>query len=271
MASTYTPNLGFTLPTTGELAGTWGDTVNVGITTLIDSAIAGTTTLAADADVTLSTTTGAANQARSAVILWTASNGATTRFVTAPASTKAYIVVNAGTGPVVLRGVGPTTGVTVATGTRALVAWNGTDFVKVSSSTVALASEVTGTLPITSGGTGATTAVTALASLGERTSGTGSTILPAGTTAERDGTPLAGYIRWNSTLNQYEGYTGSAWSAIGGGATGAPGNPVFIENDQTVTGDYTLSAGKNAGTFGPVSINSGVTVTVPSNAVWSIV
>lgn len=129
MASSYTTNLGLTLPTTGELAGTWGDVVNVGITALLDSAIAGTVTLSADADVTLSTTNGAANQARSAVILWTASNGATTRNVTAPAHTKAYIVINTGTGSVVIRGVGPTTGVTVTAGTQVVVAWNGTDFV----------------------------------------------------------------------------------------------------------------------------------------------
>lgn len=56
-----------------------------------------------------------------------------------------------------------------------------------------------------------------------------------------------------------------------GGATGALGNQVFYENDQTVTADYTLTAGKQAGTFGPVSINTGVTVTVPDNATWSIV
>jgi hypothetical protein len=46
---------------------------------------------------------------------------------------------------------------------------------------------------------------------------------------------------------------------------------VFIENDQTVTTNYTISAGKNAGTFGPITINGGVTVTVPSGSVWSIV
>ena len=134
MASSYTTNLGFVVPTTGELSGTWGTVLSTGFTQLADSAIAGTTTLSADADVTLTTTDGAANQARSAVILWTASNGATPRNVTAPARTKAYIVVNTGTGSVVIRGVGPTTGVTVTSGTRALVAWNGSDFVAVATS-----------------------------------------------------------------------------------------------------------------------------------------
>jgi hypothetical protein len=152
----FSPLLGLALPTTGDLSGTWGTTVNDAITGLIDSAVAGTTTLSADADVTLSTTNGAANQARNAVILWTASNGATTRNVTAPAQSKAYIVINAGTGSVVIRGAGPTTGVTVTSGYKALVAWNGSDFVKIASTLVNLASEVTGTLPIANGGTGTT-------------------------------------------------------------------------------------------------------------------
>jgi len=81
----FSPLLGLALPTTGDLQGTWGVTVNDSITNLIDSAVAGTTTLSVNADVTLSTTNGAANQARNAIILWTASNGATTRNITAPA------------------------------------------------------------------------------------------------------------------------------------------------------------------------------------------
>ena len=134
MATGNTTLLGLALPVQGELDGTWGNTVNNSITSLVDSAVAGTTTLSADADVTLSTTVLAANQARQAVILWTASNGATTRNITAPAQSKPYIVINAGTGSVVLRGAGPTTGVTIVSGEKCLAAWNGSDFVKVSSS-----------------------------------------------------------------------------------------------------------------------------------------
>jgi hypothetical protein len=150
----FSPLLGLALPTTGDLQGTWGTTVNDSITSLIDSAVAGTTTLSVDADVTLSTTNGAANQARNAIILWTASNGATTRNITAPAQSKAYLVINAGTGSIVIRGSGPTTGVTVAAGVRALVAWNGSDFVKIVSNPVVLTSDVSGVLPAANGGTG---------------------------------------------------------------------------------------------------------------------
>jgi hypothetical protein len=154
----FSPLLGLALPTTGDLSGTWGTTVNDQITQLIDSAVAGTTTLSADTDVTLSTTNGAANQARNAVILWTASNGATTRNITAPAQSKAYLVINAGTGSIVIRGSGPTTGVTVPSGTKTLVAWNGSDFVKVASNPVVLTTDVSGILPIANGGTGNTSA-----------------------------------------------------------------------------------------------------------------
>ena len=157
----FSPLLGLALPTTGDLSGTWGTTVNDAITSLIDSAIAGTTTLSVDADVTLSTTNGSANQARNAVILWTASNGATTRNITAPAQSKAYLVINAGTGSVVIRGAGPTTGITVPSAARALVAWNGTDFVKIVSNPVALTTDVTGILPPANGGTGLSATSTA--------------------------------------------------------------------------------------------------------------
>jgi len=151
----FSPLLGLALPTTGDLSGTWGTTVNDSITNLLDTAVAGTTTLSTDGDVTLSTTNGAANQARSAVLLCT---GARTvlRTITAPAQSKAYVVINQTTGGfgVKVVGAGPTTGVTIANGDKALIAWNGSDFVVVSSTSI---SNLTGTLPVTSGGTGQTT------------------------------------------------------------------------------------------------------------------
>lgn len=137
MATQYTSLLGLALPVTGELSGSWGDVVNDSITSLIDSAISGTTTLNTDADVTLTTTDGAANEARQAILLWTAT-GTVTRNITAPAHSKAYFVINktGGTQSIVIRGTGPTTGVTVLAGTQSLVVWNGTDFVEVASGNV---------------------------------------------------------------------------------------------------------------------------------------
>lgn len=154
----FSPLLGLALPTTGDLSGTWGTVVNDSITQLLDSAVAGTTTLSADTDVTLSTTNGAANQARNAIIRWTAT-GTVTRNITAPAQSKAYVVINAtgGSQSIVIRGSGPTTGVTIPAGARALVAWNGTDFVKIVSNPVVLTTDVSGILPVANGGSGTAT------------------------------------------------------------------------------------------------------------------
>ena len=58
---------------------------------------------------------------------------------------------------------------------------------------------------------------------------------------------------------------------LAGGALGGGTDQVFYENDQTVTTNYTISTNKNAMTAGPVTINSGVTVVVPSGSSWVIV
>ena len=134
MAST--PLLGLALPVTGSLSGTWGTTVNNSITSLLDSAVAGTTTLSTDADVTLTTTVDAANTSRQAILLCTGARTAI-KTITAPAQSKTYTVINATTGgfSVQLVGVGPTTGVTIVNGETVQIAWNGSDFVKVNSTT----------------------------------------------------------------------------------------------------------------------------------------
>ena len=95
--------------------------------------------------------------------------------------------------------------------------------------------------------------------------------LPVGTTAQRDGSPAVGMFRYNSTLNQFEGYKNTGWGEIGGGAgaTGGGTDEVFVETDQNVTTNYTLTANKHAHTVSP-TINSGVTITVPSGAILVI-
>jgi len=176
--------------------------------------------------------------------------------------------------------------------------------------------------------------------------GTGQVKLPNGTTAQRSATPAVGSIRYNTTLQTFEGYStysgqtissitnstttatlttaanhnlttgafvtvsgatpsayngtfsitvtgdttftytmltdpaGSAtvvgsykvgvWGQIGGGATGNGGDQVFVENSQTVTASYQIPAGKNASTVSPITINSGVVVTVPSGSRWVV-
>ncbi len=93
--------------------------------------------------------------------------------------------------------------------------------------------------------------------------------LPVGTSAQRPSNPIKGHIRFNSTVNQFEGYSGSSWSSVGGGATGGGGDQVFIENSKYVTQSYTLSANKNASVTGPLTVGfqgtgsiSGTTLTI---------
>ena len=62
-----------------------------------------------------------------------------------------------------------------------------------------------------------------------------------------------------------------SWAAAGGGAVGNGTDQIFWENDQTITGNYSITNNKNAGSFGPVTIQSGVTVTVGAGETWTVV
>ena len=105
-----------------------------------------------------------------------------------------------------------------------------------------------------------------------KTSSIGSAAMPAGTTAQRDGSPSAGFLRFNSTDTSFEGYDGSAWGAIGGGggASGGGTDAVFYENGKVITTNYSITADTNAMSTGPLTVNSGVSVTVPSGSRWVV-
>ena len=125
------------------------------------------------------------------------------------------------------------------------------------------------------GGIAATNVQTALQELDTekvtKTSSTGSAVVPASTQANRDASPAAGYFRFNTDLGKFEGHNGTTWGSVGGGATGGGSDEVFVETATTVTANYTITSGKNALTAGPVTINSGVSITIPSGSVWTIV
>ena len=133
--------IGLTLPNTGTLSGQWGDTVNNAISQIIDVAVAGTQTITTDADVDLSVTVGTyagtgltSTSSQYAVLLCTGARTAA-RNINTPKQSKTYVVINDTSGgfAITVRGgpTSPTTGVTVAAGTRAIIAWNGSDFVNV--------------------------------------------------------------------------------------------------------------------------------------------
>jgi len=104
---------------------------------------------------------------------------------------------------------------------------------------------------------------------------TGSIQLPSGTTAQRPGSPTNGDLRYNSTEHEVEAYKNGGWANVGSGqgATGGDDgdNAVFWENQQNVTHDYSITASRNAGSFGPVTIDANKTVTIPSTSSWTIV
>lgn len=101
-------------------------------------------------------------------------------------------------------------------------------------------------------------------------SGTGQITLPVGNTSQRSASPTNGMIRYNSTYGNYEGYSNGVWGQLGGGATGGGSDQVFIENSVEVTVSYTLPTGKNALSVGPITVDAGTTVTVPSGQRWLI-
>lgn len=148
-------------------------------------------------------------------------------------------------------------------------------------------------------------------------SSTGALTISKGTTAQQPGSPVTGMLRYNTTTNQFEGYSGSspAWNPVGGAslsndtstssnvyplfanATSGSATTIFTSNakllykpstgefqssvidatngifvnSQTVAADYTIAATDNGLSAGPVTVNSGITVTVSSGAVWTVV
>jgi hypothetical protein len=228
--------LGLALPVTGELSGTWGDTVNDSITSLLDSAVAGTTTLSTDADVTLTTTTLAANQSRQAILLWTA-GGTVTRTITAPAQSKVYAVINktSSTQSIKLVGVGPTTGITIDAGEKCVAAWNGSDFVKIATTAV------DGVATISFGSTGLTPSTA-----------TAGTVSVAGTLITTNGgTGLTSFTAGDLVYFS----TGTTFTKLGIGTNG-----------QVLTSSGTAPQWSAASSVGVTTISFGSTGLTPSTA-----
>lgn len=134
MPSTYSSLLRLELMQTGEKSATWGDITNTNLGTLIEKGVAGTAAVDVTAgDVTLTALNGADDQARCLILTVSGSPGAA-RTVTAPSSSKAYIVINSTSVAVTLKGAA-TVGITIPSGDRTFAAWNGSDFVRIGPST----------------------------------------------------------------------------------------------------------------------------------------
>ncbi len=233
--STYSPSLRIELIATGDQAGVWGNTTNTNLGTLVESAIAGYVSVSVTtANQALTALDGLPDQSRNMVLALTTTTTAAFA-VYAPPVEKTYVVYNASAYPATIYN-STVLGNTTAAGTGALI-------------------PAGRTVAIWSDGTNFAYQNTNLA-----TSTTGALITPAGTAAQRDSTPLPGYFRFNTDTDSWEGYDGTAWTGIGGGATGGGADQVFVENDQNVTVNYTIPSTRNAMSTGPITVvNTAVT------------
>jgi len=259
MATTYNNNLRIAEIGTGDQAGVWGNTTNYNLATLLTEAITGVTNITISGTQALSALDGVTDEARQAILILGGTPGADFTLYTPPVN-KTYIVKNntgrtatitaAASANSTTAQTGTVASVTIPTGQTGLVycAYNATtskwDFYSG-------VDRIYGNLSVT--GNGAFGGNGTFSGNGEF-NGTGSLKVPTGTTLQRAGTG----VRYNTTFGQYEGYdlNTSAWSSIGGGATGSAGNQVFYENIPIVTASYSLTPGKNAMTVGPMQVVS---------------
>ena len=204
-------------------------------------------------------------------------NGATT------ATTSLVVDNNIGTivQGAIVTGTGIVGTVTIATVTTQ------TNLVLSSAQTLADNASLTFTLPsvtvtngktafIYSDGTNVLQAITELKTLavtetstfaGDSTySGTGQVKLPVGTTAQRSTSPANGMIRYNSDQDQIEGYVDGVW----GGISGAQAGGAILTNKDIASVNYTITTGENGLSVGPITVNSGVTITISSGQRWVV-
>lgn len=294
--ATYSQSLKLTLLANGEGAGTWGQTTNTNLGTLLEQAITGVQSIVmADADYTLSNNNGLSDEARNPVLVVTGTNNAV-RDIIAPLVNKQYLVFNNTTGgqSIRIRGASGFT-VTIPNAVKLFVYCDGTNFYSaeqnfssgnfsiggnltvtgtsnlVGTTTV---SNLTATSNITATGnvaannitiTGFANAANVVASGNSQFNGTGALKVPVGTSGQRP-TAATGQVRFNTTDTQFEGYNGTAWSSIGGAAAGG----AVYENKQSIRANYTMSTDYNGESVGPITVDSGVTVTIPSGSRWVI-
>ena len=308
MASTYS-SLKIELIGTGEQTGTWGTTTNTNLGTALEEAITGTADVSfSSADVTLTLTNSNSSQTARNLRLNLIGSITGVQNLIVPAIEKLYLINNTLTFGVIVKNSSGS-GTTVPASSSMFVFNNGTDVVNAmtyftgtlaSSNATITGGTINGTsVGASSASTGAFTSLSASGNLtvtgnatingnttlGNASSdtitlnantasvpnnlafvGTGSITLPNGTTAERP-TPAAGMIRYNSTSGEFEGYNGSAWGTIGGGASA--GGAIY-QNKNSVSANFTLDTNYNGMSVGPLTIDSGVTVTVPTGQRWVI-
>jgi hypothetical protein len=256
MASTYS-DLKIELIGTGEQTGTWGATTNNNFSVAVGEAITGSADVAfSSADVTVTLTdTNAAQTARCLRLNLTGTSGGARQLILGSGCQieKLYLINNGLADAVTVKNTAGT-GIAVPAGKSMFVFNNGTNVVEA----------VTGAVNLSIG----TLAVTGTSTFsGDSTyAGTGQVKLPAGTTAQRSGSPADGMIRYNTDQDQIEGYVNGIW----GGISGAQAGGAILTNKDAASVNYTITSGENGLSVGPITVNSGITITVTSGQRWVI-
>jgi len=266
MVSTYTNN-GFEQPGDGDQTGTWGQTLNTNFE-LIDQAIdgQGSVTLPSTGTTgspnTIDVTDGTSSNGRNAFIEVNDGGdlGATAYLQLTPNSAKKFLMIR-----------------NSLTASRDIIVFQGT---YNTSNDAVIPNGETMLLRFDGGGAGAVVEV--IATLQDFAALTAADItattelrIPVGTTAERPSAPAQGDIRRNTTTSSWEGYDGSGWGNLGGaglfkGENGTTGDSVlgagdiFRVHEQELNTDVTIGASENAIAAGPLTVASGVTLTVTS-------
>jgi hypothetical protein len=230
MPSTYSPSLKIELIGNGEQSGTWGQTTNNNMGTLIEQAIAGVEPITLTGNKTLTSFNGLSDEARNAVLVFNGSLAAPAN-VTAPAAQKTYIITNnAGANVTIKTASG--NGVVIGNGLSSLIYCDGTDFYTavnvnnvIGNLSVSGNATIAGSLTTGANLTFANTVVNTLGNLTftansgivDMSPNTGALVPPTGTTAQRPSTPRVGMSRWNSDTGAYEVWTGVEWKQLAAG------------------------------------------------------
>jgi hypothetical protein len=267
MASTYSA-LKIELIGTGEQSGTWGATTDTNLDVALGEAITGSADVnfatAADVTVTL-TDTNTAQTARNLRLNITESStgiGYAGNLILGSGCQieKLYLINNGTTAAKTIKNT-TGTGISIPAGKSMFVFNNGVNVVDV---TTYLSSLATVTLTTTGAASvGSTLTVAADGTF----NGTGQVKLPAGTTAQRSGSPATGMLRFNSSTGNFEGYDGTTWGGIGGAQAGG----AISINNKTASSNYDITTTQNGFSVGPITIASGVTISVATDSRWVII
>ena len=291
MTTTYSPSLKLALIGTGDQSGVWGQTTNTNLGTLLEQAITGVIaiSLSGISSYTLTNLNGTSDDARNMALIFTGTPSAAPT-ITAPAQNKLYIVVNNTTLPLTMTASGGVTSLVIpalTTGqcycdasnvsgngigfysaqTAAAGNWNVGGNLTVSGTSNFAGSAIMSTLTataISSTFTGNLTGTATAANLASNLAGGTANQITYQTAAN-----TTSFLTAPSTANTGLVWNGSAfvWQNTGGAQAGG----AVYENTQTITSNYTMTSGYNGESAGPITVATGIVVTIPTGSRWVIV